>query len=184
MDHSYLKLLIQNKEWAKEQVQTDPDYFSRLVNVQKPEFMWIGCSDSRVPPHKVTHTQPGEIFIHRNVANIVSNTDLNLLSCLQYAVQVLKVNHIIVCGHYNCGGVKAAITKESLGLIDNWLRNIKDVYRFNREELENYFDYESRFNRLVELNVIEQVKNLAKNPMIQRSWNERQLPELHGWVYD
>jgi carbonic anhydrase len=184
MDHSYLKLLIHNKKWSKEQIKRDPEYFKRLVNVQKPEFLWIGCSDSRVPPHKITQTQPGEIFIHRNIANVVANTDLNILSVIQYAVEVLEVNHIIVCGHYGCGGVKAALSNDSFGLMDNWLRNIKDVYRFNRDELESYFDGEQKLNRLVELNIEEQVKNLAKNAIIQKSWKKRNLPELHGWVYD
>lgn len=184
MDRSYTNLLVRNKKWSAEQVKIDPDYFKRLVNVQKPEFLLIGCSDSRVPPHKITGTHPGEIFIHRNIANMVVHTDINLLSVMQYAIEVLEVNHIIVCGHYNCGGVKTALTNVSLGVIDNWLRNIKDVYRFNRAELEEIYDKDKLVNRLIELNVIEQVKNLAKNPMVQKSWKKRNAPQLHGWVYD
>jgi len=155
-------LLIKNKQWASFKVKSNPEFFKRLSKIQSPKFLWIGCSDSRVPPDKITQTQPGEIFIHRNVANIVVHTDMNLLSVVQYAVYVLKVNHIIVCGHYNCGGVHAAFSKESLGLIDNWLRNIKDVYRFNKEEVDSIKDENEKLNRMVELNVIEQVYNLSK----------------------
>jgi carbonic anhydrase len=154
---SYEKLLLENKAWAAERVADDPEFFSRLANVQTPEYLWIGCSDSRVPPDQITGTKPGEIFIHRNIANMVVHTDLNLLSVLYYAVDVLKVKHIIVCGHYGCGGVKAAMTQQSLGIINKWLRNIKDVYRFHKEEINSLEDESSKLNRLIELNVKEQV---------------------------
>ncbi|MBN8683982.1 MAG: carbonic anhydrase [Chitinophagales bacterium] len=181
---AYERLLLENKAWAKEKVFEDPEYFERLVNVQTPEFLWIGCSDSRVPPNEITQTHPGEIFIHRNIANMVVHTDLNMLSVLQYAVEVLKVKHIIVCGHYNCGGVKAAMTHSSLGLINKWLRNIKDVYRFNQQELDQIENYDDRINRLIELNVKEQVLNIAKTSIVQQAWKNRHAPHLHGWVYD
>jgi carbonic anhydrase len=178
------QLLSENKQWAKEVVQEDPEYFSRLVNVQKPDFLWIGCADSRVPPDKITQTQPGQIFIHRNVANMVVHTDMNLLSVLQYAVEVLKVKDVIVCGHYNCGGIKTAMTRESHGLIDNWLRNIKDVYRLHQQEVDSIPNETARLNRMVELNVREQLLNLAKTTIIQKAWKADNRPHLHGWVYD
>lgn len=181
-DHE--RLLLENKAWAREKFMEDPMYFERLVNVQKPEFLWIGCSDSRVPPNEITQTQPGEIFIHRNVANLVIHTDLNLLSVLQYAVEVLKVNHIIVCGHYGCGGVKAAMTRHSFGIINKWLRHIKDVYRLHKPELEAITDQNERTNRLIELNVIEQVTHLAETSIVQRAWHQDNRPHIHGWVYD
>ncbi|MFM2286855.1 MAG: hypothetical protein RLZZ543_2352 [Bacteroidota bacterium] len=177
------RLLLENKAWASEKLETDPNYFLRQVKDQSPEFFWIGCSDSRVPANEVTNTEPGEIFVHRNVANLVVNTDLNLLSVLQYAVDVLKVKHIIVCGHYGCGGVKAAMTQQSFGLINKWLRNIKDVYRFHRIEVDGIGDLEKRVDRLVELNVNEQIHNLAKTSIVQKAWATRQSPVLHGWVY-
>jgi carbonic anhydrase len=180
----YEKLLLENKAWATQRVKEDPDYFNRLVNVQHPKYLWIGCSDSRVPPNEITRTHPGEIFIHRNVANLVIHTDLNMLSVLQYAVEVLEVEHIIVCGHYNCGGVKAAMTRHSLGLINKWLRNIKDVYRFHKGELDVIPDSHDKLNRLVELNVQEQLLNLAKTSIVQNAWHKRKAPHLHGWVYD
>lgn len=181
--HSYEKLLLENKAWASEKVTEDPDYFNRLADIQKPEFLWIGCSDSRVPANEITGTQPGEIFVHRNVANMVVHTDLNLLTVLDYAVNHLKVKHVIVCGHYGCGGVKAATTQHNFGIINKWLRNIKDVYRIHRQELESIGDEHLRVNRLVELNVQEQVMNLAKTSIIQRAWKHEQRPDLHGWVY-
>ena len=182
--YSYQKLLEENKNWAADQVARDPEYFSRFVDIQQPEFMWIGCSDSRVPANELTGSQPGEIFVHRNVANMVVHTDLNMLSVLQYAVEVLKVKHIIVCGHYGCGGVRAAMTQTSLGLINKWLRNIKDVYRIHREEVDAIEDETKRSNRLVELNVREQVMNLAKTSIVQAAWKSENRPDLHGWVYD
>lgn len=181
---SYEKLLLENKAWATEKVADDPEYFQRLAHIQKPEFLWIGCSDSRVPANEITGTQPGEIFVHRNVANLVVNTDVNLLAVLDYAVTHLKVRHIIVCGHYGCGGVKASMTKTDFKPVLNmWLRNIKDVIRHHRDELESITDEEKRSDRLVELNVIEQVNNLAKTTIIQRCWEKEQRPHLHGWVY-
>jgi carbonic anhydrase len=178
----YEKLLLENKAWAAEQVGKDPDYFSRLSHLQTPEFLWIGCSDSRVPANEITNTAPGEIFVHRNIANMVVHTDLNMLSVLQYAVQVLKVKHIIVCGHYGCGGVRAALSHQNLGLINKWLRNIKDVYYFHKEELQN-LEGDALVDRLTELNVQEQVMNLAKTSIVQIAWKSDNRPTLHGWVY-
>ena len=180
---SYEKLLLENKAWATEKVMDDPEFFSRLATLQTPEFLWIGCSDSRVPANEITGTRPGEIFVHRNVANMVVHTDLNLLTVLEYAVNHLKVKHVIVCGHYNCGGVKASMTQHNFGIINKWLRNIKDVYRFHREQLDAIADEEKRADRLVELNVQEQVMNLAKTSIIQKAWEKEQRPHLHGWVY-
>lgn len=181
---SYQKLLSDNKTWAEEKTIEDPDFFNRLKDIQSPEFLWIGCSDSRVPPNEITKTQPGQIFIHRNIANLVVNTDVNLLSVLEYAVQHLKVKHVIVCGHYGCGGVKAATTNHDFKQVLNmWLRNIKDVYRIHQEELEAIQNEDERVNRLVELNVKEQVMNLVKTSIIQKAWKERNYPHIHGWVY-
>jgi carbonic anhydrase len=181
---SYEKLLLENKAWASEKVTEDPEYFNRLAHIQTPEFLWIGCSDSRVPANEITGTQPGEIFVHRNIANMVVNTDVNLLSVLDYAVNHLKVKHVIVCGHYGCGGVKAAATQNDFKAVLNmWLRNIKDVYRLHREELDSIKNEELRTDRLVELNVREQVNNLAKTSIIQRAWKQNNAPDLHGWVY-
>ena len=178
------KLLSENKAWALEQIANDPEFFKRLSALQAPEFLWIGCSDSRVPADKITGTQPGEIFVHRNIANMVVHTDVNLLSVLDYAVNHLKVKHVIVCGHYGCGGVKAAMTNHDYKYVLNmWLRNIKDVYRLHREELSAITKEEDRCDRLVELNVKEQVMHLAKTSIIQRAWKNEQRPQLHGWVY-
>jgi carbonic anhydrase len=177
------KLLLANKSWAQEKVLFDTQFFERLSKVQTPEFLWIGCSDSRVPANEITGTQPGEIFVHRNVANLVVNTDLNLLTVLNYAVEYLKVKHVIVCGHYGCGGVQAALTNKNFGLINKWLRNIKDVYRFHKHEIDALSNIEEKTNRLVELNVAEQILNLAKTSIIQQSWKENKGPTLHGWVY-
>lgn len=179
----YEKLLLENKAWAAEQVQRDPDFFKRLSHLQTPQFLWIGCSDSRVPADKITGTQPGEIFVHRNIANMVIHTDINLLSVLEYAVVYLKVSHIIVCGHYGCGGVKAAMGNNSLGIINKWLRNIKDIHRIHHEEVDALPTEEERINRMIELNVKEQVINLAKTSIIQKAWKYEQRPHLHGWVY-
>jgi carbonic anhydrase len=181
---TYEKLLSENKRWAKDKVDADPEYFERLSHLQTPEFLWIGCSDSRVPANEITNTQPGEIFVHRNVANLVVHTDVNLLSVLDYAVTHLQVKHVIVCGHYGCGGIKAAMTNHDYKYVLNmWLRNIKDVHRLHREELEELTDEENKFDRLVELNVQEQVKHLANTSIIQRAWKNEQRPDLHGWVY-
>lgn len=164
-------------------VAENPSFFSNLQHIQSPDFLWIGCSDSRVPADKVSGTQPGEIFVQRNIANMVVHTDLNLLAVLEYAVNYLKVKHIIVCGHYNCGGVKAAMSHSNYGIINKWIRNIKDVYRLHRDELDAFKNEENKLNRLVELNVIEQVTNLAKTSIVQKAWKAEQRPHLHGWVY-
>jgi carbonic anhydrase len=179
----YEKLLLENKAWASEKITDDPEYFSRLSKLQTPKFLWIGCSDSRVPANEITGTQPGEIFVHRNVANLVVHTDLNLLSVLQYAVEVLEVEHIIVCGHYGCGGVAAALGNKSLGIINKWLRNIKDVYRIHRVDIDGMKSEEERVNKLVEWNVKEQVDNLSKTSIVQKAWKHHKRPHLHGWVY-
>lgn len=181
----YEVLLNDNKHWAAKKLSEDPGFFERLLHIQTPEFLWIGCSDSRVPPDQITQTEPGEIFIHRNVANLVVNTDVNLMSVLDYAVNHLKIKHVVVCGHYGCGGVKAAMSNEDFNQVLNmWLRNIKDIYRIHRKELEDIADENLRVNRMVELNVKEQVFNLAKTAIIQKAWNNEQRPDLHGWVYD
>jgi carbonic anhydrase len=182
--YSYERLLQENKAWASQMLATDPDFFDRLLHLQTPEFLWIGCSDSRVPANQITGTEPGEIFVHRNVANLVVNTDVNLLSVLDYAVNHLKVKHVIVCGHYGCGGIKAATTNQDFKPVLNmWLRNIKDVCRIHRKELDNITDPDKHVDRLVELNVQEQVFNLAKTSIIQRAWKQESRPDLHGWVY-
>jgi len=181
----YEILLNDNKHWAARKKAEDPAFFERLLHVQSPEFLWIGCSDSRVPPDQITQTEPGEIFIHRNVANLVVNTDVNLMSVVDYAVNHLKIKHVVVCGHYGCGGIKAAMSNTDFNQVLNmWLRNIKDIYRIHRKELEAITDEESRVNRMVEINVKEQIFNLAKTAMIQRAWSNDQRPDLHGWVYD
>ncbi len=182
---SYEVLLKDNRSWAARKKTENPEFFEKLLHVQTPEFLWIGCSDSRVPPDQITQTDPGEIFIHRNVANLVVNTDVNLMAVLDFAVNHLKVKHVVVCGHYGCGGVKAAMSNSDFNLVLNmWLRNIKDIYRFHRDELEAIDDKEERVNRLVEINIKEQVFNLAKTAIIQNAWNAEQRPDLHGWVYD
>jgi carbonic anhydrase len=180
----YKKLLLSNKAWASERLEVDEHYFNDLSKDQNPLFLWIGCADSRVPAEEITHADPGEIFVHRNVANMVVHTDMNLLSVLQYAVEVLKIRHIIVCGHYNCGGVKAAMTNKDFGLINKWLRNIKEVYEKHYDELHAIENEQSRFNAMVELNVKEQIQNLAKTSIVQKAWKNSQLPHLHGWVFD
>lgn len=182
--HLYETLLQDNKTWAAEKVASNPLFFKNLSELQTPDFLWIGCSDSRVPANEITNTQPGEIFVHRNVANLVINTDVNLLSVLDYAVNHLKVKHVIVCGHYGCGGIKASMTKDDYKPVLNmWLRNIKDVHRIHRNELDEINDDEKKCDRLVELNVQEQIFNLAKTSTIQRAWQKEQRPDLHGWVY-
>jgi carbonic anhydrase len=179
----YKKLLDGNKTWVKERLAQDPDFFSRLSAGQSPQVLWIGCSDSRVPANEITNTLPGEVFVHRNIANVVAHTDMNLLSVLDYAVNVLKVKHVIVVGHYGCGGVKAAMGNEDNGFVDNWLREIKDVYRLHTRELESIQEEEKRFDRFVELNVLEQTFDLTKTSIIQKAWKERNAPFVHGWVY-
>jgi carbonic anhydrase len=177
------ELIENNKQWATDVVKEDPEYFARLKDVQKPEFLWIGCSDSRVPADRITGTHPGEIFVHRNIANMVIHTDMNLLAVLEYAVDHLNVNHIIVCGHYGCSGVKAAMSRHDYDLINKWIRNIKDVYVTHRNVIDFQTKPEERLNKLIELNVEEQVMNLAKTSIVQRSWKNKKTPEIHGWVY-
>jgi carbonic anhydrase len=179
----YNSLLEGNKIWVREKLERDPQFFERLSKGQSPQFLWIGCSDSRVPANEITNTQPGDIFVHRNIANMVVHSDMNMLSVLDYAVNILNVKHVIVCGHYGCGGVKAAMTNEQYGLVDNWLRFIKDVYRTHSRELDSIRDEEERFNRFAELNVIEQVFDLVKTTIIQNAWKNRRAPMVHGWIY-
>ncbi len=176
-------LLKGNQDWVDQMNVEVPDLFDRLSKGQSPRFLWIGCSDSRVPATQITKADPGSIFVQRNIANVVVHTDSNLLSVVNYAVKVLKVKHIIVCGHYGCGGVKAAMSNDKFGFLDNWLMHIKDVYRANALELEAIRDEEARFDRYVELNVKEQVANLAKVSFIQEEWEEGEFPYIHGWVY-
>lgn len=178
------QLLLANKAWAQEKVRVRADYFERQAESQTPEFLWIGCSDSRVPAEEITGAEPGELFVHRNIANMVVHTDFNMLSVLQYAVEVLKVEHVIVCGHYNCGGVKNAMAHRDLGLINKWLRHIKDVYRLYQHQIEALPGLQDRWDRLVEINVCEQTQNLARTSIIQRAWRHDHRPTLHGWVYD
>jgi carbonic anhydrase len=184
MEKSYNKLLENNKAWALLEKKINPNFFEELANGQNPEYLWIGCSDSRVPANQITGTKPGDMFVHRNIANMVVHTDMNLLSVLSYAVEVLKVKHIIVCGHYGCGGVLAAMGKKQFGLIDNWLRHIKDVYRFHAKELDSIEDLDQRGRRFVELNVMEQVHDLGKTTIVQNAWERNQPLHIHGWVYD
>jgi len=182
MDASYKKLIEGNMRFAMERKMQDPEYFKKLSIGQTPEYLWIGCSDSRVPANEITSTQSGEVFVHRNIANVVVHTDFNLLSVVEYAVEVLKVKHIIVCGHYGCGGIRAAMTHNTHGFVDNWLRNIKEVYSKHQKELDAIADPDARADRLTELNVVEQVKNLAKARTVQEAWKGRKL-QVHGWVY-
>ena len=183
MDKIYQKLIEGNRRFALEKKFDDPEYFKKLSLGQKPDYLWIGCSDSRVPANEVTNTESGEMFVHRNIANMVVHTDFNLMSVLEYAVNVLGVKHIIVCGHYGCGGVRAAMTHKTYGLVDKWLRNIKDVYNINRIELDAIIDEDKRADRLTELNVIQQVKHLAETKIVQKSWSEGKSVQIHGWVY-
>lgn len=176
-------LFERNRKWADTIKQEDPEFFKRLSQQQSPEILWIGCSDSRVPANQLLELTPGEVFVHRNIANVVVHSDLNCLSVIQYAVEVLKVKHIIVCGHYGCGGVQAALENKEHGLIDNWLRHIKDVYRYHREELDRCDDPKQKVNRLIELNVIEQVANVCHSTIVQNAWSRDQDLTVHGWVY-
>ncbi len=183
MDKAYQKLIEGNRRFALEKKFDDPQYFKKLSLGQKPDYLWIGCSDSRVPANEVTSTESGEMFVHRNIANVVIHTDFNLMSVLEYAVNVLGVKHIIVCGHYGCGGVRAAMTHKTYGLVDKWLRNIKDVYNKNRIELDNIEDEDKRADRLTELNVIQQVQHLAETKIVQKAWHDGRSVQIHGWVY-
>jgi carbonic anhydrase len=180
---TYEGLLEGNKKFIDNALKSDPEFFTKLANGQKPPILWIGCADSRVPANQITNTAPGEIFVHRNIANMVVHTDMNMLSVLDYAVNVLKVKHVIVTGHYGCGGVLAAMSNKGFGLIDNWLRHIKDVYRLHADELNSIDDEQQRGNRLVELNVIENVYNLCKTTIVQNAWQNGQDLSVHGWVY-
>lgn len=179
----YKQILENNKNWVEAQLKLDPDFFNDLSKGQNPPLLWIGCSDSRVPANEITGTKAGEVFVHRNIANMVVHTDMNMLSVLDYAVNVLKVKHIIVCGHYGCGGVKAAMGNGSIGIIDNWIRHIKDVYRLHNHYLDSIVNQEERFNAFVEINVKEQVFDLAKTSIVQAAWKNGQKLSLHGWVY-
>jgi len=182
-DSLYLDLLEGNKQFVEDAISKDPDYFTDLAKGQSPPVLWIGCADSRVPANQITNTAPGQIFVHRNIANMVIHSDMNMLSVLDYAVNVLKVKHVIVTGHYGCGGVMAALTNQQFGLIDNWLRHIKDVYRLHAGELDAIEDINDRGNRLVEFNVIENVYNLCKTSIVQNAWKNGQPLGVHGWVY-
>jgi carbonic anhydrase len=180
---TYESLLEGNEQFIADALEEDPRYFEKLANGQTPPVLWIGCADSRVPANQITNTAPGEIFVHRNIANMVVHSDMNMLSVLDYAVNVLKVKHVIVTGHYGCGGVIAAMSNREFGLIDNWLRHIKDVYRLHSAELEAIADHDARASRLVELNVIENVYNLCKTTIVQSAWKNGQELSVHGWVY-
>jgi carbonic anhydrase len=184
MIQSYNELFENNKKWVAKTTEENPDFFTNLANGQSPKFLWIGCSDSRVPANEITGTLPGDIFVHRNIANMVIHTDISMLSVLDYSVNVLGVKHIIVCGHYGCGGVNAAMGNKQVGLIGNWLRHIKDVYRFHKQELNAISDPHKRSDRLVELNVQEQVRDLAKTSIVQNAWSNGQFIQVHGLVYD
>lgn len=179
------ELLQKNKVWAANKQKEDPGFFDRLANKQSPEFLWIGCSDSRVAPEIVVGAEPGDIFMHRNIANQVIHTDFNCLSVLQYAVSILKVKHIVVCGHYNCGGIKAAMDQQRSDLLitNKWLMHIKNTYRLHQDEIDAFDDDDNRLNRLVELNVVEQINALSHTSIIQDAWREGDGPTLHGWVY-
>lgn len=181
---SYEQLLQGNRDWVNKELEQDPEFFNKLASGQNPDVLWIGCADSRVPANEVTNTRPGEVFVHRNIANLCVHSDMNMLSVLDYAVNVLKVKHVIVAGHYGCGGVQAAMSNKQFGLIDNWLRHIKDVYRLHSSELEIITDEKERVNRFVELNVVEQVYNLCKTTIVQNAWRNRADLEVHGWVID
>jgi len=182
--NEHKRLLLANKAWVQDKLDLRADFFEQHQEVQTPEFLWIGCADSRVPAEEITGAGPGELFVHRNIANLILHTDFNSMGVIQYGVQVLKVKHIIVCGHYNCGGVKAAMSHESVGLLNKWLRHIKDVYRFHRSELDSISDTRARVDRLVELNIVEQVYNLVQTSFVQECWLSEDRPQIHGWVYD
>lgn len=183
MSDFYKKILENNKKWVENKLKISPEFFNNLAEGQNPPLLWIGCSDSRVPANEIIGAEPGEVFVHRNIANMVVHSDMNMLSVLDYAVNALKVKHVIVCGHYGCGGVKAAMGNDSIGIIDNWIRHIKDVYRLHRHELDSIEDEKTRFNTFVEINVKEQVLDLAKTSIVQNAWKNGQELTLHGWVY-
>ncbi len=184
MNNIYQKIFENNKRWVASKNEQDPDFFTKLTYGQKPPILWIGCSDSRVPANEITGTEPGEIFVHRNIANMVVHTDMNMLSVLDYAVNILEVSHVIVCGHYGCGGVLAALDNKQVGIIDNWLRHIKDVYRLHKAEIDGIQDPELKSRRMVEINVQEQVFDLSKTSIVQNAWGANRELHLHGIVYD
>lgn len=177
------RVFERNREWAAQKTKQDPEFFAKLSSGQAPEYLWIGCSDSRIPAEQITGLEPGEAFVHRNIANMVCNTDLNAMSVITYAVQHLHVKHVVVCGHYGCGGVKAALMPKDMGILNPWLRNIRDVYRLHEKELDAIDDEEARYNRLVELNVVEQCRNVIKNASVQLSYADKGFPIVHGWVF-
>jgi carbonic anhydrase len=179
----YKRLLMANKAWVQEKLSLSPHFFRDIAREQRPDFLWIGCSDSRVPAEEITGTQPGEVFSHRNIANLVNHTDFNLLSVLSFAVEFLNVKHVIVCGHYGCGGIRAALSSHRYGVLDEWLRQIKDVYHSNKEIITAAGAFDDQADRLVELNIYQQLKNLMKTNIIQKAWHEDRRPILHGWVY-
>lgn len=183
IQQSHARVFEHNQKWAAEKSTADPTFFTKLAEGQTPDYLWIGCSDSRIPAEQITGLEPGEVFVHRNIANLVCNIDLNVTSVLHYAVEHLGVKHIVVCGHYGCGGVKAAMTPKDLGILNPWLRNIRDVYRLHEKELDAIADEEARYDRLVELNVIEQCRNVLKQAVVQKSFSEKRFPIVHGWVF-
>ena len=183
MSDFYKQIIENNKKWVEEKLALDPDFFNKLKDTQTPPLLWIGCSDSRVPANEIIGAQPGEVFVHRNIANMVIHSDMNMLSVLDYSVNVLKVKHVIVCGHYGCGGVKAAMGHSPVGIIDNWIRHIKDSYRFRKNEIEAIEDDKERFDKFVEWNTKQQVLNLAVTSIVQQAWNRGQELSIHGWVY-
>lgn len=183
LSQSHDRLFQHNRAWAADKQQRDPGYFARLSAGQSPEYLWVGCSDSRIPAEQIAGLEPGEAFIHRNIANLVCNTDLNVMSVINYAVRHLGVKHVVVCGHYGCGGVKAAMTPKDLGLLNPWLRNIRDVYRLHEAELDAIDDLDRCYDRLVELNVVEQCRNIVKTAAVQQSYARNQYPIVHGWVF-
>lgn len=184
LKQSHDKIFENNRKWAEMKKSADPAYFERLASGQTPEYLWIGCSDSRIPAEQITGLEPGETFVHRNIANLVVNTDLNVMSVINYAVRHLGVKHIVVCGHYGCGGVKAAMTPKDLGLLNPWLRNIRDVYRLHEQELDGITDEDKKYDRLVELNVVEQCRNIIKTAAVQQSFAKNEFPVVHGWVFN
>ncbi|SPJ76084.1 related to carbonic anhydrase [Fusarium torulosum] len=183
LQQSHDRLFDNNRLWAEHKAKVNPDFFKNLAAGQAPEYLWIGCADSRIPAEQICGLEPGEAFIHRNIANLVCNTDLNAMGVINYAVKHLGVKHIIVCGHYGCGGVKAAMTPQDLGLLNPWLRNIRDVYRLHEKELDAIEDESARYDRLVELNVVEQCRNVIKSADVQQSWHQNKYPIVHGWVF-
>lgn len=182
-DPGLKRLFERNRAWAKSVTDRDPEFFSRLAKQQAPEYLWIGCSDARVPANELMGMAPGELFVHRNIANLVHNIDINLMSVLEYAVNVLKVRHVMVVGHYGCGGVRAAVERQEFGLIDNWLRKIKDVYAANKDALDGESDPEKRLNMLCEINVHQQVLNICHTSIVQNAWREGRELAVHGWIY-